>query len=73
MGKVEFLKNDYCYNRYDNYEHVYCRTCGHSCYFKTNHQAVCSYCGTMIYPSKKCEFKQKLERELRKSKYKEEL
>ena len=60
------FKNDYSYNRYDNYEHVYCRTCGHSLWFKTNHPAICSYCGTMVYPSKKCEFKETMKKLLRK-------
>lgn len=73
MGKNTNLKNDYCYNRYDNYEHIYCRTCHHSMWFKANVPATCNYCGTLVYPSKKKEFKSKLERELRKSKYKEEV
>lgn len=73
MGKNTNLKNDYCYNKYDSYEHIYCRVCKHSVFFKSNYPAVCSYCGAMIYPSKKSEFKSKLERELRKNKYKEKI
>jgi ribosomal protein L37E len=61
------------YDKWDKYEHVYCRTCGHSIFFLRNRPVDCSFCGTMVYPSKKSEFKQKLERELRKSKYREEL
>lgn len=57
---------DSAYDKYDSYEHVYCRVCKHSLYFKTNHEVCCNYCGTLVYPSKKCEFKYKLNRELRK-------
>lgn len=57
---------DYCFNKYDNYEHIYCRTCGRSCYFKTNHEAICSWCGTPVYPSKRSEFKAKFKMMLRK-------
>ena len=65
MTSIKKYKDKY-YNKYDGYEHIYCRTCGHSCYFKQNHETVCSYCGTMVYPSKRCEFKSKLKIMLRK-------
>ena len=61
-------KGDYCYNRYDNYEHIYCSKCGHSGYFKKNHQTLCSWCGNMVYPTKRSEFKDKLKKEMRKKK-----
>ena len=61
------------YDKWDKYEHVYCRTCHHSIFFLKNSPTSCNYCGTLVYPSKKSEFKNKLEIELRKSKYKEVL
>lgn len=57
---------DYCFNKYDNYEHIYCSKCKHSMVFLTNHPASCSYCGTLVYPSKRCEFKSRLKIMLRK-------
>ena len=59
---------DPAYDKYDNYEHVYCRVCKHSIFFKSNYEVICSYCGALVFPSKRCEFKNKLKNELRKVK-----
>lgn len=55
-----------CYNKYDYYVHIYCPKCNHSMYFKRNHQATCQWCGTMVYPSKRSEFKDKIKKLKRK-------
>ena len=69
--RVNNLRNrDKAYDKYDAYEHVYCRVCHHSMHFRTNRQVACNYCGTLVYPSKRCEFKNKLKNELRKVKNK---
>lgn len=61
------MKMDNLYNKYANYIRVYCR-CGHSLAFLRNHSAICNNCGRTVYPTKKCEFKEKTEKELRKMK-----
>ena len=40
--------------------------CGHVISFLSNHSAICRYCGKTVYPSKRCEFKEKLSKEKRK-------
>lgn len=57
----EKYKWDKYYNKYNNWEHIYCPNCGKSCYFSRNCKCICSHCGHMIYPTKKCEFKDKVE------------
>lgn len=42
--------------------------CGHSVTFNTNYQRTCSWCGRLVYPNKKMEFKEKLKKEMRKNK-----
>lgn len=59
---------DNCFNKYDNYEHIYCKNCHHSGYFKRNHEAICSWCGALIYPSKRSEFKASIKKLLIKNK-----
>ena len=44
---------------------VYC-VCGHTMNFLSNRSAICTYCGRTVYPSKECEFREKLEKERRK-------
>ena len=68
MNKIYNLKNDYNFNKYENYVHIYCKGCGHSMIFLTNHPTTCSYCGTLVYPSKRSEFKAKMKSMLRKEK-----
>ena len=46
---------------------VKCR-CGHSITFTTNYQRTCNYCGRLVYPTKKLEFKERLKKEMRKIK-----
>ena len=48
-----------------NPEKRYCK-CGHSINFYSNHSSRCTYCGKIVYPSKICEFKEKMKREMRK-------
>lgn len=43
--------------------------CGHSMTFLSQNPALCRHCGRMVYPTKFSEFKDKLIRERRKSKY----
>ena len=59
-------KGDRLYNRYDYYVHVYCPKCGKSMYFKTNHQVTCDICGTLVYPSRRSEFKGRINKLKRK-------
>lgn len=66
MSSIRYRKFKDDYNTYENYERVYCRNCGHSIWFKRNHQIACSWCGALVYPSKREEFKNKLKREMRK-------
>lgn len=40
--------------------------CGHVLSFLSQHPVVCRHCGKLVYPSKRCEFKNKLMKELRK-------
>ena len=51
---------------YINYVRVQCE-CGHTMNFLSNHSAMCNYCGRTVYPSKRCQFKEKLEKERRKN------
>ena len=60
-------KKDNYYNKYENCEIVYCE-CGHSMHFYRNHSAICNWCGRMVYPSKKAEFKEKIGRKIRRIK-----
>lgn len=59
---------DHSYNRYNKYEHIYCSYCKHSLYFKVNYPAICGYCGHIVYPSKRSEFKAKLKSKMIKNK-----
>lgn len=68
---INWNKKDKSYNRYSKYEHIYCKGCGHSMYFITNHPATCGICGTLVYPSKKSEFKAQIEK-LKRKKEKED-
>lgn len=43
--------------------------CGHVLNFVSNHSKICDYCGRKIYPSKECEFKEKIEMEMRKKRH----
>ena len=63
------FKIDTSYNKFNGWEHVYCPKCQHSMYFMKNHSATCGICGTLVYPSKKSEFKEKMERLIRKNNY----
>lgn len=40
--------------------------CGHSLTFLQNKPAMCRHCGRMVYPTKICEFKNKLKKEMKK-------
>ena len=40
--------------------------CGHTISFLNNHYAICRHCGRKVYPTKRCEFKDKLLKEIRK-------
>ena len=40
--------------------------CGHTLSFISNHYTICNHCGNKVYPSKKCEFKDKLMKEIKK-------
>ena len=59
---------DNSYNRYNKYDHIYCEGCGHSLYFIKNIPVVCNYCGSVVYPTKRSEFKAKLKKEIIKNK-----
>lgn len=60
--------SDNCYNKFNKYEHIYCEGCGHSMYFKSNYPVPCNYCGTLVYPSKRSEFRYKLKNKIVKNK-----
>lgn len=53
------------FNESVNYIKVTCK-CGRVSCFLRNHSAECSWCGRTIYPSKECEFKEKMKIKLRK-------
>lgn len=40
--------------------------CGKSFTFLSNHSIICRNCGRTLYPSKECEFKEKMKMKLRK-------
>lgn len=40
-------------------------TCGHVLSFLSQHPVICRHCGKLVYPSKKCEFKDKMMRKLK--------
>ena len=50
-----------------NPERRYCK-CGHSMNFYSNHSSRCTYCGRLVYPSKESEFREKIERTMKKNK-----
>ena len=58
-------KKDTCFNKYDGCVKVYCK-CGRSMHFYRNHSMECSYCGRIVYPSKQCEYREKMQMKLRK-------
>lgn len=47
-----------------NYVKNYCSKCGHSMTFLSNANKICQYCGTLVYPTKEIEFKNKLMKEI---------
>lgn len=48
-----------------NYVRKLCQ-CGKSFTFLSNHSVICRNCGRTVYPSKECEFKEKMKIKLRK-------
>jgi len=40
--------------------------CGHAVTFLTNNPRICTHCGKLVYPTKLCEFKEKIRKELKK-------
>lgn len=40
--------------------------CGVDICFYNDYSAICSYCGRKIYPSRKCEFREKMKKEIKK-------
>lgn len=40
--------------------------CGKSFTFLSNHSTICRCCGRTVYPTKECEFKEKMKMKLRK-------
>ncbi len=60
ISKEYFEKYDTCYNKFNSYEHIYCSKCHHSMYFKSNYPTPCNHCGTLVYPTKRSEFKAKI-------------
>lgn len=69
--KIIDIKMNPVYNSFTgekvNLLRVSCK-CGHAMNFLSNHSAICGYCGRRVYPTKKCEFKEKIEMEMRKKK-----
>jgi len=63
------------YKKLDNVEggliQVYCK-CGHSVSFRLPYKRLCSYCGRVVYPTKKMWFKDKLKIAMIKEKNKNE-
>ena len=60
------------YVAYDKYtkemvkfKRVKCK-CSHTICFIKNEPALCRYCGRIVYPSKECEFRYKLKKEIRR-------
>lgn len=43
-------------------------TCGHVLTFLTNRPKICNHCSRTVYPTKECEFKEKIKKEMRKKK-----
>jgi hypothetical protein len=48
-----------------NYIKVKCE-CGRVLCFLRNHSMECKHCGRLVYPSKECEFKERMKIKLRK-------
>lgn len=59
------LFHDSYTNENVNYIRKTC-VCGKSFTFLKNHSAICRCCGRTVYPTKECEFKEKMKMKLRK-------
>ena len=53
------------YNEPVKYVIVHCK-CGKSMQFLRNHSMQCGHCGRIVYPTKECEFKEKMKIKLRR-------
>lgn len=66
------LKRNLTYDPYTrekvNMYRVPCK-CGHTLTFISNHSQICGFCGKKVYPSDICEFREKMNLEMRKMKY----
>ena len=58
--------------KYNHLKRAICK-CGHTLYFISNHSAICDFCGRKVYPTKQCEFREKIDIALRKNIYKGEM
>lgn len=67
-SKVDLLKYNPTVSRTGenvNLRRVKCQ-CGHVLTFLSQHPVVCRVCGELVYPTKKCEFIEKMKKELKK-------
>ena len=65
MENNEFVARDKFTGENVKYIRKVCK-CKHSIYFLSNKPAICRCCGRTVYPTKECEFKEKMKMKLRK-------
>lgn len=65
MENDEFIARDKITGEDVKYIRKLCK-CSHSIYFVSNKPAICRVCGRTVYPTKECEFKEKMKMKLRK-------
>ena len=66
---MEKLDEYIAYDKYTKEMVKYVRKqcqCSHTIYFYKNEPIVCGICGRTVYPTKECEFKEKMKMKLRK-------
>lgn len=65
MENNEFIARDKITGEKVKFIRKVCK-CNHSIYFVSNKPAICRVCGRTVYPTKECEFKEKMKMKLRK-------
>lgn len=66
---MEKLEEYIAYDKYTKQMVKYVRKqcqCTHALYFYKNEPMICRICGRTVYPTKECEFKDKLKKEIKR-------
>ena len=62
----EYIARDKITGENVKYVRKVCK-CGRSIYFLNNKSMICRQCNRRVYPTKSCEFKEKMKKEMRKT------